>query len=60
MLAGEPSLLPLQSAAPKTVGRRRAWVGYIVAVLLYAGIFDLWQADTLDSDQLLPVPYPAA
>ena len=23
-------------------------------------LFDLWQADTLDSDQLLPVPYPAA
>jgi 4-amino-4-deoxychorismate lyase len=22
-------------------------------------LLDLWQADTLDSDQLLPVPYPA-
>jgi branched-subunit amino acid aminotransferase/4-amino-4-deoxychorismate lyase len=22
-------------------------------------LLDLWHADTLDSDQLLPVPYPA-
>ncbi len=23
-------------------------------------LLDLWHADTLDSDQLLPVPYPTA